>query len=152
MQASMASMSRELSILMSPVYGGGWAAQQIEPLVPKSGDTLGTVIFKMARLAQSADNALEAVSKAPILSGEQKAFAVDLRKEIQKAIPWTPAEALAFAQQGREKNESFGDFVKSRGISAAALPEGVPAGSKQIGTKDGHPVYQAPDGERYMVH
>lgn len=120
MQASMASMSRELSILMSPVYGGNWAAQQIDPLIPKQGDTVGTTIFKLARLAQSADNALEAVSKAPVLSGEQKAFALDLRKQIQTAIPWTSAQAMAFARHGQTHGESFQDFVKSHNVSASA--------------------------------
>ena len=151
MQASMASMSRELSILMSPVYGGNWAAQQIDPLIPKSGDTLGTVIFKLARLAQSADNALEAVSKAPVLSGEQKAFASDLRKQIQDAIPWTSADALHFAQRGQGAKESFGDFVKKEDV-AGKLPAGVPPGSTKAGTKDGNPVYKGPDGGLYMVH
>lgn len=35
--------------------------------------------------------------------------------------------------------------------AAAALPKGVPAGSKQIGTAKGKPVFQAPDGKRYVV-
>lgn len=112
MQASMASMTRELSILMSPVYGGNYAAQQIEPLVPKSGDTLGTVMFKLARLAQSSDNALEAISKSPLLSNDQQQYARDLRGEIQKAIPWTAQQALSFAQEGRDPGQSFSDFMK----------------------------------------
>lgn len=112
MQASLASMTRELSILMSPVYGGNYAAQQIEPLIPKTGDTLGTVMFKIARLAQSADNALEAVSKSPILSNEQQEYATDLRKQIIQAIPWTPQQAQEFAQGGGPQ-ESFQDFVKA---------------------------------------
>lgn len=33
----------------------------------------------------------------------------------------------------------------------STLPKGIPEGSKQIGTKDGKPVYQAPDGKRLMV-
>ena len=37
-------------------------------------------------------------------------------------------------------------------FGASALPSGIPAGSQQVGTKDGNPVYQAPDGNRYMVH
>lgn len=32
-----------------------------------------------------------------------------------------------------------------------ALPPGVPPGSKQIGTKNGNPVYETPDGKRFMV-
>lgn len=116
MQASMASMSRELSILMSPVYGGSWAAQQIDPLIPQAGNSVGTTLFKLARIAQSADNALEAAAKAPILSNEQKKYALDLRRQIQEAIPWTTRQALDFARQGQAPKESFADFVKRGGL------------------------------------
>jgi hypothetical protein len=110
MQASMANMSRELSILMSPVYGGHWAAQQIDPLIPKDGDTLGTVIFKMARLAQTANNALEVVAKSPALSNDQQKLAEDMRRAISEAVPWTTAQALAFARQGKQ-DQTFKDFM-----------------------------------------
>ncbi len=33
----------------------------------------------------------------------------------------------------------------------SALPEGLPQGSRQIGTKDGAPVYATPDGQRFQV-
>lgn len=127
MQASMASMTRELSILMSPVYGGNYAAQQIEPLVPKSGDTIATVLFKLARLGQSADNALEAVSKSPLLSNDQQEYARDLRTQIQQAIPWSSEQALAFAQ-GPNPGESFGDFMRGH------------TGSQQQGQGGGAPA------------
>lgn len=48
--------------------------------------------------------------------------------------PAAPAAAAAQPQQG-----------------AQALPDGVPPGSTQIGTKNGNPVYQTPDGQRLMV-
>lgn len=35
--------------------------------------------------------------------------------------------------------------------AGGSLPAGVPPGSKQIGTSDGKPVYEAPDGKRYRV-
>lgn len=155
MQASMANMTRELSILMSPVYGGNWAAQQIDPLIPKSGETLATVIFKLARLAQTADNALEIVAISPTLSNEQQQKAVEMREAIQAAIPWTSKQALEFTYQGQPHRESFGEFMKRNTPSpdAGKLPEGVPEGSKKLDqTKDGHPVYEAPDGSRYVVH
>lgn len=131
MQASMASMERELSVLMSPVYGGNWAAQQISPLIPKSGDTIQTVIFKLARLAQSADNALEAASKSPILSNEEQQYANDLRSKIKEAIPWSSGDAMDFVYRGRPK-ESFGAYVQRQGIGQdrggqpkSSLPPGV---------------------------
>jgi hypothetical protein len=35
--------------------------------------------------------------------------------------------------------------------SRPQLPKGIPPGSKQIGTHEGKPVYQSPDGKRYKV-
>jgi hypothetical protein len=121
MQASMAGVTRELSILMSPVYGGNYATQQLDPLIPKSGDSLGTAIFKLARLAQSADNALEGVSKSPIVSNDQKQYAVDMRDQIQQAIPWTTKQAMDFARQGHAVKESFGEFVKKNVTPSAGV-------------------------------
>ena len=112
MQASMASMTRELSVLMNPVYGGKWAAELINPLLPVAGNSVGTTLFKLARIAQSADNALEGVAKSPVLSNEQQAWAEELRKLINEAIPWSPPQAMDFALKGRQQ-ESFADFVKS---------------------------------------
>jgi hypothetical protein len=125
MQASMASMKRELSTLMSPVYGGNYASEQIDPLIPKSGQTIGTAIFQIARLAQSADNALEGVTKMPWLSNDEREFAEQMRQQIKEAIPWTPGQALDFIYRGHPK-ESFGDFVKRQNITgstAASRPD-----------------------------
>jgi hypothetical protein len=35
--------------------------------------------------------------------------------------------------------------------AAASVPSGIPAGSTQIGTSGGKPVYQSPDGKRYIA-
>ena len=138
MQASMASLTRELSVLMSPVYGGNYAAQQIEPLVPKEGDTIGTVLFKLARLSQSADNALEAIQKSPILSNEQQQYAVDLRKQLDAAIPWTPQQAMDFARQG-QGGQSFGDFVKAGGLGGHKPGDIIEKGGKKYRVIGGDP-------------
>jgi hypothetical protein len=140
MQASMASMTRELSILMSPVYGGNWAAQQMEPLIPKAGDTVGTTQFKLGRMAQTADNALEALEKAPALSNDQKQYAKSLRAQIKEAIPWSTAEAQGFARFAGE-GEPFGAFVDR-------WRQNIPEGSKPVPGKtvNGMPVFAAPDG------
>jgi hypothetical protein len=42
--------------------------------------------------------------------------------------------------------------LMGRKPSASALPEGLPPGSTQVGTKDGNPVFKTPSGELYMVH
>lgn len=41
--------------------------------------------------------------------------------------------------------------IPSRAGAPAALPAGLPEGSKQIGTANGKPVYESPDGKRFTV-
>jgi hypothetical protein len=38
-----------------------------------------------------------------------------------------------------------------KSVADAALPEGVPSGSQLIGTSNGNPVYQTPDGKKLVV-
>jgi hypothetical protein len=38
-----------------------------------------------------------------------------------------------------------------KAVADAALPEGVPSGSQLIGTSNGNPVYQTPDGKKLVV-
>lgn len=54
---------------------------------------------------------------------------------------------------------SFDDAIKQitavlpsrNGGAPAALPAGLPPGSKQVGTSQGKPVYETPDGKRFTV-
>jgi hypothetical protein len=149
MQASMASLKRELSTLMSPVYGGNYASEQIDPLIPKEGDTLATALFKLARIAQSADNALEAAGKSPLLSNDEQEYAASMRNDINTAIPWSPAQALAFAY-GEHPKESFGDFVGKRGIST--MKPDWATGREGTAMRDGKqvPVYEDHSGNWFF--
>jgi hypothetical protein len=127
MQASMAGVSRELSILMSPVYGGHWAATAMDPLIPQEGNSIGVSLFKLARIRQSADNALEALSHSNLVSNDEKEYAKTMRKSLSNAIFWTPAQALSFTMRGKP-SESFADFVKSHGISDQGHPDQIQNG------------------------
>jgi hypothetical protein len=140
MQASMAGLTKELSILMSPVYANNYAAAMLEPLIPKSGDTIGTAQFKLARLAQSADNALEAIGKTSFISDAQKKYAKDIRAQIGEAIPWSTQESMGFARFAGD-GESFSAFVDR-------WRKNIPDGSKPVPGKtvNGMPVFAAPDG------
>lgn len=157
MQASLASLGRELSTLMSPVYGGHWAAEAIEPLMPKTGDTLGTVMFKIARIKQTADNALEALQTAPWLTPDQKKYAQGLRDEMNKAIKWDTSQALDFATRG-QKGQTFDQFVEGGGLDkgkqqAETRPSWAvtdPEGQRKM--PDGRTVYTDGNGWFYADH
>lgn len=55
------------------------------------------------------------------------------------------AKTPLFNDADRQKLEGVGK------AGGGGLPEGVPEGSKQIGTKDGKPVYLTPDNRRLLV-
>lgn len=73
--------------------------------------------------------------------------------------PGDSDEVKAQKQQARLQESSIaaqtynvqGATKGGAATAAAQLPEGVPAGSVLIGTAEGSPVYQAPDGKRYRV-
>jgi len=54
--------------------------------------------------------------------------------------------------QAQYKND-VNAFLKAQGLSGAGqggIPAGLPPGTVQIGTQNGKPVYQTPDGKRYV--
>lgn len=65
--------------------------------------------------------------------------------ELQRRRSLTPAGG------GKGEAPAPGAPAAPKPGAAAALPKGVPPGSKQIGTAKGKPVFQAPDGKRYVV-
>jgi hypothetical protein len=127
-QSALAGLERELSIITSPVYGGKWAAESFAPLKLKEGQTVFVKLYNIARMRQTADNALEAMTKSPRIGEDQKKYAAEMRTMLDKAIPWLPNDVMAFRDQakreGRErpedKGESFGEFVAKHGIGGAA--------------------------------
>jgi hypothetical protein len=119
MKASMSGFQRELSTLISPVYGGKWAAEQLDALTPRAGQTVANAMFQIARIKQAAVNALDSVLPSPALGAKQKEYAKAMIKEMEDTIPWSPQDVIAFSQQGDPK-ESFGEFAKSSGIQGAA--------------------------------
>lgn len=60
------------------------------------------------------------------------------------------------SKEGRQQKEA--ELNQAKNVAAGLgltydknLPKGIPQGSKQIGTKDGNPVYETPDGKRMMA-
>jgi LAS superfamily LD-carboxypeptidase LdcB len=119
MQESMAGLGRELSTLMSPVYGGNWASEQLQPLIPREGYTVLNSLYGIARIKQSAVNALKSLQPSPILNADQKKYARDMMGEIEKDIPWDVKDVIAYQREQNPK-ETFGDYVKRSGVKGAA--------------------------------
>ena len=133
--SALAGLERELSIIVSPVYGGKWAAESFGALKLKEGQTINTKLYNLARMRQTADNALEAMVTSPRIGEEQKKYAKSMREMLDKAVPWTPADVIAYRQKG--KTETFGEFVMNKGIGGGA--------ERRAGGSGGPSTPSAPD-------
>lgn len=63
----------------------------------------------------------------------------------------TPADAAAQAAQRFGVEMPAEPPAGAVGAPGSGLPQGIPQGSRQVGTSGGKPVYEAPDGKRYIV-
>lgn len=81
-----------------------------------------------------------------MLSGASKDPDVSARNIAMKAFYENPV------LQAQYKND-VNAFLRAQGIGvggAGGIPPGLPPGTTQIGTQNGKPVYQTPDGKRYV--
>jgi len=144
--SALSSLARELSIVVSPVYGGHWAADSFNALALKEGQTNLVKLYNIGRMRQTVDNALEGVINTDWVGAEQKKYAQSMLADLAKAIPWTPADVLAFREQS-DNRESFSDFVKKQHVGSAGggQPQGPQPGEVQQGYrfKGGDPADQA---------
>jgi hypothetical protein len=83
----------------------------------------------------------EQVAKDPMIAPEDQEAEVERRMRL--ATGPSVRDYMAAA-----KNPSGG---KGGSNMDSDMPAGIPAGSKQIGTAKGKPVWQAPNGKRYIV-
>lgn len=164
MEDSMAGIQRELSTLMSPVYGGKYASDQIDALIPKPGDSTYRVLDKLARIRQSADNAITALHNAPWITPDQKKELDEISKGMAEAIPWTVRDVRDFLRQ-KNSRMTFRDFVGQGGLGgrgggqggqgdqSQAKPEwALPDPNAQRRMPDGRPIYSDGKGWFYGDH
>lgn len=119
MKIALGGLGRELSTLMSPVYGGEWASKQLEPMIPKKGYSINNALYGIARIKQSALVALEGFKTQPVVGKEQHDLATRYEEAIKRDIPWDVADVIAFLQSQNPK-ETFKDYAGKSGISGAA--------------------------------
>lgn len=80
-------------------------------------------------------------------------FTADNQEDYAARIAQLKKEADAASKSPAMTREELHKTFRGGkgGETGPALPKGIPAGSKQIGTSGGKPVYQAPDGKRYIA-
>jgi hypothetical protein len=80
-----------------------------------------------------------------------------MRERAQSVINSVNQETTRRVQDARGavdfyRSEAGMPLLYSDGASGGGnMPKGIPQGSKQVGTSGGKPVYESPDGKRYIV-
>lgn len=134
--SALAGLGRELSNVVSPVYGGRWASDQFNALTLKEGQSVLVKLYNIARMRQIVDNGLETIINTDWVGPQQKDYAAKMRDSINKTVPWTIQDVLAFKTKGDDQ-QSFSDFVKSNQIGGAAgRKEGEPAATAPLPAAD----------------
>ena len=89
---------------------------------------------------------------------QRLAFAKNLKPAEKAALEKTVRDAEAPYLEDIAYNRSMAQRYLSRSSRgggdapvAGNMPKGIPQGSKQVGTSGGKPVYESPDGKRYIV-
>lgn len=129
LRSALASLERELGIVVSPVYGGKWTADSFTPLMPRKGQTVHLMLFNLARMKQVADNALESVIHTDWVGAEQKGYAQTIRDSLTKAMPWTTGDVLDWREAKGKKKQTFRQFVEEQGIGKTGQTPAADAGS-----------------------
>lgn len=74
------------------------------------------------------------------------------RKKLQASADAMKQPYLSTINDAKEMASLYGGKLNRPSESSAGnMPKGIPQGSKQVGTSGGKPVYESPDGKRYIV-
>jgi hypothetical protein len=74
------------------------------------------------------------------------------RRKLQASADAMKQPYLSAINDAKEMASLYGGKLNRPSESPAGnMPKGIPPGSKQVGTSGGKPVYESPDGKRYIV-
>eukprot|EP00435_Cladocopium_sp_Y103_P076286 s1_g87.t1 len=156
-------------ILQSP-YGRGGVAQinsQTGEITGYQGPVRHKPPTTRNRLdgGQTIQEEFDPVSGQWTTVGQGERFAPNVTRDLVQPIleKISRGEALTAAEQrtydmatqldpikALMRNAMGGQPSGQAGASLVGAPSGLPAGAKQIGTQNGVPVYEAPDGRRFI--
>jgi len=95
----------------------------------KEGDSHATVLTKLARARQEAENVLAVKMKSRLMSPEMKEMLKGLDDDLKKTIPFTVSDVNKWAN-AKDKKETFGQFMgRTIGAEPGSKPQG--AGTKE---------------------
>jgi hypothetical protein len=136
---------------------GSGGSDKENRLADQFAESKGIEYDRAAQLARrNMDAALgknEEYNRAKMILGNKNAKPADLAnaRKIIKEIETPYLEDISYNRSMAQRY--FSRSSKSGGDAPVAgnMPKGIPQGSKQVGTSGGKPVYESPDGKRYIV-
>jgi len=96
----------------------------------KEGDKPTTVLTKLARARQEADNVMAVKQQSRLISPEMKEMFGELRKELETTIPFTVNDVNTWANQRKNKKETFDEFIQRSGLSKGGAAQTVTVGDQ----------------------
>jgi len=141
---------------------GGQKVENTEAYAAATGALVGKIIKQFgagtglsdadreyAQKISAGEITLNEDSMRKILDISERAFKAQIKfynKGIQKMKQSNPESFKSVPFEWEVDEPAI--YQKEQGGS---MPSGIPQGSKQIGTKNGKPVYQSPDGKKWVV-
>lgn len=99
--------------------------QSLESLAQfQEGDTVFTMLTKLAEMRQVAERAIEASHASPTIGAEQKKLLGKIDGEVKQAVPFTVLDVIRLRRQPGE--QTFQDFARSIGLGGRAAAAGAP--------------------------
>lgn len=95
----------------------------------KEGDSQATVLTKLARARQEAENVLAVKMKSRLMSDEMKDMLKGLDDDLKRTIPFTVSDVNKWSN-AKDKKETFGKFMERTVGKSTGGSEAPPAESK----------------------
>lgn len=105
-------------------------------LMPREGDTAGTVLRKYAEIRQLMEQSIETIKTSPNIAPPQVKLLDQMLGQIKEAVPWTVPEVNKL--QTNPDAQTVRAFAASQGVGEGAAP----------GAGGGMPTATGPDGKK----
>ena len=100
----------------------GTLTHQMDAVIFKEGDTNLTKLHKLAQTRQIVDSGLEVMEANPRLSDSEKELASNIRKQLEKAVPFTHSDLIRLQQEQERNPKATLNSIMPKSTGARAKP------------------------------
>lgn len=122
---SFAGVGRSLATLEAQGRAQGLVglAEQMDRLIPQSGDKPITIMRRYAEIRQIIDRAMENAIASGVPTTEAQSLFENIAKEAREAVPFTVHDVNVLEYGGREGLKDFAEkMFSARGLKTQAMP------------------------------